>query len=654
LTHRSLVPLTIGAMSDPLELQNRLLKQAAKSFRGGTLELFEARFKRYFPDLLEALGQVYPHQLEDTLNRALDILRRAYKERSADLRRLDLERNLRPDWFQSPNMIGYVAYADRFADTLEGVREKIGYLEELSVNYLHLMPLLEPRPGQNDGGYAVQNFREVQPDLGSMDDLETLAGALREKGISLCLDLVLNHVAEEHEWAQKARSGDEKYQNYFFMFPDRTLPDQYEQNLREIFPEFKPGNFTWDEVSSRWVWTTFNAYQWDLNWSNPDVWLEFAEIILYLANRGVDVFRLDAIAFIWKKLGTNSENQPEVHALTQALHAMARIAAPAVAFKAEAIVAPADLIQYLGQGAYYGKVSDLAYHNSFMVQIWSSLASRDTRLLAESLEQFPAKPSGTAWATYLRCHDDIGWAIDDSDAARQGMNGAAHRSFLSDYYSGQFPGSDARGLVFQFNPATGDRRISGSAASLAGLEVALEKGDEGLITLALERLLLGHALVLGFGGIPLLYMGDELALLNDYSFEDHSEHAQDNRWVHRPRMDWREAEKRKLPYTVEGRMFGGLQKLIAARKKLPHLHASLEAKVHWQDNRHLLLLERSHPLGRLVQVYNFADTAQPFPTWLLGIQNPFDHLSGYNLGGTLELAPYGRMWVSEWTGNGDL
>ena len=651
-------------MLDPLELQNKLLVKARKSFRGGTLELFEARFKRYFPDLQEALKKVYPHGFEDTLARASDILCRAFKERSADLRRLDLERNLRPDWFQSPEMVGYVAYADRFAGTLEGVGEKIPYLKELGVKYLHLMPLLEPRPGQNDGGYAVQNFRQVRQDLGTMKDLESLSTALRGEGISLCLDLVLNHVAEEHEWAQKARAesgatetgvtGEKKYQNYFYMFPDRIQPDQYEKNLREIFPEFKPGNFTWDEVSRKWVWTTFNRYQWDLNWANPDVWLEFAEVILYLANRGVDIFRLDAIAFIWKKLGTSCENQPEVHALTQALHAMTRIAAPAVVFKAEAIVAPSDLIGYLGQGAYHGKVSDLAYHNSFMVQIWSSLASGDARLMAAALERFPAKPPSTAWGTYLRCHDDIGWAIDDGDAASQGLNGAAHRTFLSDYYSGTFSGSSARGMVFQFNPATNDRRISGSAASLAGLEVALEKGDEALIAGALEKLLLGHALVLGFGGIPLLYMGDELAMLNDYSFENDPEHAQDNRWVHRPRMDWREADKRHQPFTVEGRMFGGLQKLIEVRKKLPQLHASLEPKVRWQDNKHLLILERTHPLGRLVQVYNFSEWSQPLPTWLLGMQNPYDHLSGYNLGGTLELAPYGRMWVTEWAGGEEL
>jgi amylosucrase len=629
------------------DLPALLLKKARKVLRGATLDTFTARFERNWEDLHSGLEAVYTLALEETLQRLMDIMLNAHRERSSDLKLLDLQRSLRPDWFQSEKMIGYVCYTERFANTLRGVREKVAYLEELGVQYLHLMPLLKPRSGPNDGGYAVEDYRQVRSDLGNMNDLEDLANDLHSKGISLCLDLVINHVAKEHDWAKKAMLGEEKYQNYFYLYPDRKIPDAFELTLPEVFPDFAAGNFTWNDQAEKWVWTTFNSYQWDLNWSNPEVFLEFAEIILFLANKGVDVFRLDAIAFIWKRMGTDCQNQSEVHSLTQALRAMTRMVAPAVLFKAEAIVAPQQLIGYLGQGRYHGKVSDLAYHNSLMVQLWSSLASRDTRLMTAALERFPHKPSNTAWGTYFRCHDDIGWAISDEDASRVGISGPAHRAFLSEYYAGLFEGSAAKGLVFQENLSTGDRRISGSAASLAGLEAALESGDERLIGLALERLLLAHAVVLGYGGIPLLYMGDELALINDYSFMHDPKHAPDNRWVHRPQMDWREAEKRHRPYTLEGRMFGELRRLIQARKSLPHLHAATESQALWQDNPHLLYLERLHPLGRMVQLYNFSEEPQTIDLERYQMPRAYDHLGGRVLEHSLELVGYGRLWLTE-------
>ena len=392
------------------------------------------------------------------------------------------------------------------------------------------MPLLTPRPAPNDGGYAVADYTTVRDDLGDVADLRELATTLRDAGISLCIDLVLNHTAREHAWAQAARAGDAEKRDYYLVFPDRHLPDLYEQSLPEVFPDFAPGSFTWDDEVQGWVWTTFNDYQWDLNWANPAVLAEFAEILLGHANLGVEVFRLDAIAFLWKRMGTACQNQPEVHDVTQALRAVARIAAPAVLFKAEAIVGPADLPAYLGTDQHAGKVSDLAYHNSLMVQVWSMLASGEVRLASLALQSLPPPPATTSWITYVRCHDDIGWAIDDTDAWRAGLDGFAHRRFLSDWYAGAFPGSWARGLVFQENPDTGDRRISGSLASLAGLEAE----DPG----AVARILLAHAVVLSYGGLPVLWMGDELGLLNDRGWAGDPAHAGDNRWAHRPRMPW--------------------------------------------------------------------------------------------------------------------
>ena len=312
-------------------------------------EVFEERLARWLPDLREALQPLYVDH-EDVLERLVQVAAAAFASRDDDLHRLDLKRSLEPDWFQRPGMVGYAAYADRFAGTLSGVADKASYLTDLGVGYLHLMPLLTPRPAPNDGGYAVQDFRSVRPDLGTVADLRALTKRLRGDGISLCLDLVLNHVAREHEWAVRARAGEATYRDYFLVFPDRSMPDAYEQTLPEVFPDFAPGNFTWDAELDGWVWTTFNDYQWDVSWANPDVLCEYAGVILDLANHGVEVFRLDAIAFTWKRIGTSCQNQPEVHALTQALRVVARIACPAVVFKAEAIVGPQDLVAYLGPG----------------------------------------------------------------------------------------------------------------------------------------------------------------------------------------------------------------------------------------------------------------------------------------------------------------
>ncbi len=605
-------------------------------------ETFEARLARWLPDLRDALAPLYVDP--DTVERRLvEVAARAFAQRADDLHRLDLVRSLEPDWFQRPGMVGYAAYTDRFAGTLAGVAERAPYLTGLGVGYLHLMPLLTPRPTPSDGGYAVQDYRTVRPDLGTVDDLRPLTSTLREHGISLCLDLVLNHVAREHEWAERARAGEQRYRDYFYVYPDRTMPDGFEATLPEVFPDFAPGSFTWDDDVEGWVWTTFNAYQWDVNWANPDVLCEYADIICFLANQGVEVFRLDAIAFTWKRMGTNCQNQPEVHALTQALRVVARIACPAVAFKAEAIVGPQDLVAYLGTGEHHGKVSDLAYHNGLMVQVWSMLASRDARLAAHALQQLPAPPSTTAWITYARCHDDIGWAISDDDAAAVGLSGFEHRRFLSDFYAGEFPGSWARGLVFQENQATGDRRISGSLASLAGLEA----GDPW----AVHRILLAHAVVLGFGGLPVIWMGDELGLLNDHDFAVEPSHADDNRWVHRPRMPWPAGADE---WTDEHGITAGVRRLVEVRASLPHLHASVAADVLDPRDPGVLLVARRHPLGPFLGAYNVMPEPRHVPLDVLtslGLDpgSVVDHVSGSTptlRDGAVQLAPYQCVWLT--------
>jgi len=612
--------------------------------------VFLARLRRSWPDLFDGLTEAYGDAAAALAARVVGLATQRFIERPAELRLLDLQRHVAPDWFQSPSMLGYAAYTERFAGTLKGVADRVPYLAELGVTYLHLMPLLQPRPRPNDGGYAVMDYRTVREDLGTFDDVVTLTEVLREHGISLTLDLVLNHVAAEHEWARRARAGEERYRRYFHIFPDRTEPDAYERTMPEVFPAFAPGSFTWDPDLQGWVWTTFNTWQWDLNWHNPDVFCEFADLVCFLANHGVECLRLDAIAFIWKRLGTDCQNQPEVHALTQALRAVARIAAPALLFKAEAIVGPQQLVPYLGVGRHSGKVSDLAYHNSLMVQIWSALAARDARLMTEALGRFPRKAPTTSWTTYVRCHDDIGWAISDEDDAAVGWNGHAHRAFLSDYYSGRFPGSDARGLVFQENPSTGDRRISGTAASLAGLEAAIDAGgDPRRVDIAVRRLLLAHLLMLGFGGLPLLYMGDELALLNDYGYADDPEHADDNRWVHRPRMPWDVAERRHVEGSVEHRVWHALRDAVRVRAGLVAMHASVEADLLEPVNPAVFAIARRHPAQTVIGLFNMTEQHQWWPRSGVPLEGDLrDALTGAPPAGDLngfQLGPYDACWL---------
>lgn len=605
------------------------------------------RYDRWANDLYDGLAAVYP--AESTMEKIVDVIAGIFAARSQELRNRDQARILSPDWFQSPDAVGYVAYADLFAGDLNGIRKKISYLEDLGITYLHLMPLLTPRPSPNDGGYAVMDYRTVRKDLGSMKDLSKLSSELHESGISLTLDLVLNHVAKEHEWAEKAKAGDKKYRNYFYAYDDRVIPDQFEKTLPEIFPTFAPGNFTFNDEMKAWVWTTFNDYQWDVNWSNPDVFLEYVDIIGYLANQGTDCVRLDAIAFIWKRLGTDSQNQPEVHAITQALRAAARISTPSLIFKAEAIVGPKDVVHYLGQGEHAGKVSDIAYHNSLMVQIWSALASRDGRLMAHALSKFAPVPTTSGWATYLRCHDDIGWAIDDADASELGINPYAHRGFLAEFYANEFEGSFARGVHFQSNPTTGDRRTSGSAASLIGIQAAIEKKDAPSLQTAIDRLKCAYAMVFGFGGLPLLYMGDELGMVNDMSFLKNPSKAEDNRWIHRPEMDWSLAKSAEKGKGVEGQVDKAIRSLITARKSLASLHAATSTEVFTTNNPSVIIFRRRHASGNLVQVYNLSENIQRVSMHGIASGKLLEVISGEHLHiyEEIEVPAYAAWWLQQ-------
>ena len=629
------------------EARSRLPLEEADAF-GGRLEQLSF-------DILGPLGQVYGDVTDVgafATDLVLDALRAA-ADRPAPLRRLDRRREIDPAWFQRSRMIGYVCYAARFAGSLPGVRQHLDYLAELGVTYLHLMPLLRPRPGENDGGYAVADYDTVDPRVGTMADLQALAADLHERGMVLCVDLVLNHTAREHQWARQALAGEPGYREMYLVYPDRTEPDAYERTLPEVFPALAPGSFT-EVPDLGWVWTSFHEYQWDLNYANPAVFRAMLGTMFALANRGIDVLRLDAAPFLWKRMGTDGQNQPEAHLLVQAFRALTRLAAPGLVLKAEAIVSPEMLVQYLGRHDQFRPECDLAYDNQLMVMLWSSLATRDVRLAERALSHRQPAPSSTSWVTYVRCHDDIGWAVSDADAAAVGLDGFSHRRFLSDFYSGAFPGSFARGARFQDNPAPGDARISGSAASLCGVEAALEAGDSAALTAAIRRFESLYAAAFSFGGIPLIYMGDELAVRNDTRWARDQAHEHDNRWMHRPQMDWAVAARRHDPGSLEGRVFAAIRGLSDARRSLLALRAGGSTELLPTECGSVLAYRRVHPRSPpFLALTNFSDLPQTPDAGIIaraGLREPTHvHSTTGKLAisaGRIELPPWSFVWLA--------
>ena len=628
-------------MDEQVRQQARKQVLAALAARPRRIEhedaAFLRRFDRHFPDLCQLFHSLYGPR-SDWLNQLTALILEAassWDERPADLKAIDDAKEQDSGWFLSNSMLGGVCYVDRYAETLDGVRAKIPYFKELGLTYLHLMPLfLAPEP-HSDGGYAVSSYREVNPALGSMEQLRTLAADLRANGISLVVDFIFNHTSNEHEWARKAAAGDPEYSDYYWIFPDRTMPDAFEQQVREIFPDDHPGSFV-RTPDGRWVWATFHSFQWDLNYSNPAVFRAMAREMLFLANQGIDILRMDAVAFIWKRLGTTSENLPEAHTLLQAFNAVCRLAAPSLLFKSEAIVHPDEVARYIDPAE-----CQLSYNPLQMALIWESLATRDVSLLAQALERRHAIPDGTAWVNYVRSHDDIGWTFADEDAAELGLNGFEHRRFLNSFYVNRFPGSFARGIPFQDNPRTGDCRISGTTASLCGLD-----HEEAA---AVERILLVHSIIFSTGGIPLLYLGDEVGQLNDdaYMFEDG--HAADSRWVHRPRFPADRYAHHHDPATPEGAVYAGLRRMIAVRTATPEL-AGTRLIDFATNNRSVLGYQRPGPDTTILVLANFSDLPQTVSaTTLSGFAPDVVNLltdAPLRLDGGITLPPRAYVWLA--------
>lgn len=596
---------------------------------------FAARFDAHFATLHGLFRQLYGERADarEALADVIALAAASWNFRPLELKARDAQREENPTWYESERMLGGVCYVDRYAGDLAGVRARIPYFQELGLTYLHLMPLFESPMGNSDGGYAVSSYRRVHPALGTMAELAELAADLRLAGISLVVDFIFNHTSSEHEWAQKAVAGEPGYEDFYLIFPDRELPDRYEETVREIFPDDHPGAFVQLD-DGRWIWSTFYHFQWDLNYANPAVFRAMAGEMLFLANQGVEILRMDAVAFIWKRMGTPCESLPEAHLLLRAFNAVLRMAAPSLLFKSEAIVHPDEVIQYLSP-----EECQLSYNPLQMALTWEALATRDARLLQQALERRHALPAGTAWVNYVRSHDDIGWTFADEDAAELGIDGYAHRRFLNDFYVGRAPGSFARGVPFQENPKTGDARVTGTTASLAGIEA----GDPG----GEDRVVLAHAIAMSTGGIPLLYLGDEVAQHNDYSYRDDPDTAADSRWVHRPRRPERAYAERSDAATPAGRVFARLTHLLAVRRAIPEFAGNALIPF---DAHHPSVVAFQRPgAHRILVLANVGDRpAFVEPLTLSGLHPIADDLAlgdRHDLASGLTLPAHGFVWL---------
>jgi len=573
-----------------------------------------------------------------------DLLARIHQlaaQRPESLKALDQQRRARPAWFCSNQMLAYSAYVDRFGATLPGVQSRIPYLKELGVNLLHLLPFLRARAGDSDGGFAVARYDEVEPRLGTWADLQALSAALHQQGMSLCADFVLNHVADDHPWALAARAGDAAYQDFFHCVDSATQRDQWEATLGQVFPQTAPGNFTWVEALQTWVWTTFYPYQWDLNYGNPQVFSEVALALLRLANVGVDVFRLDSIAYLWKQPGTRCMNLPQVHVIVQALRAITDTAAPGVLLLAEAIVPTQEIPPYFGSGAARGLECHLAYHSSLMAGAWASLAEGHAELVRAVLTRTPRLPQPGSWISYVRCHDDIGWNVLRPECETLGDTQGQRLRAVSRFFAGETPGSYARGLAFQASDAQAVHGSNGMSASLLGLQADQGEAERAQ---ALQRLSLLMGLAFTVGGLPLIYMGDELGLAN--APWQAGSPGSDSRQLHRPTLDPVALLQRQHSGSLAQQVFERLRRLIQARQSLPELAADQALHVLDLGAPAVLAFQRGHSF---VFLGNFSDQEQPLQLSALrrslNASAWWDLLAQQALADTMRLAPWESRWL---------
>ena len=538
--------------------------EAAQKAREDAIEAtYRKRFDRHFEELRWLYMELYGNS--SMFAELCDNMKRFYMERNTDLRASDASREKRPDWYKQNDMMGMMFYIDNFAGNMKGVQKKLDYVEQCGVNYIHLMPFLDTPEGRSDGGYAVSDFRKVQEKLGTMEDLEHLTAACHEKDINVCMDFVMNHTSEDHEWAKRARQGDGEYMSRYFFFDNWDIPAKYEQTVPQVFPTTAPGNFTWLPDAGHFVMTSFYPYQWDLNYRNPRVFNEMMYNFLFLANKGIDIVRIDAVPYIWKELGTTCRNLQQVHTIVRMMRMIGEIVCPGILLLGEVVMEPEKVVPYFG--TVEKPECHMLYNVTTMATTWHTVATRDVSLLKKQLDIVDSLPKDYVFLNYLRCHDDIGWGLDYATLEQEGMMERSHKQYLNDYFQGYAGNSTSRGELYNADPVTGDARFCGTTASMCGIEKAGFEQDPAAMDLAIRKDLMLHAYMFMQSGIPVLYSGDEIAQVNDYTYKDDPNKVADSRYIHRGVMHWDLAEKRNDPSTVEGKMFLGLQKLEQIRKE---------------------------------------------------------------------------------------
>ena len=564
-----------------------------------------------------------------------------YEKRNAALKALDRKREKEPFWYSTNSLVGMMMYVDNFADDLKGVKSKIDYIKESGVNYLHLMPLLKSPKDRSDGGYAVSDFRRVQPELGTMKDLEALTAECHLNDISVCLDFVMNHTSEEHAWAKAAREGDEEMKKRYFFFDNWDIPLEFERTVPQVFPTTAPGNFTQLD-SGDIVMTTFYPYQWDLNYGNCVVFNDMVCNMLSLCNRGIDIIRLDAVPYIWKELGTNCRNLPTVHKLVRMMRIISEIVCPSVLLLGEVVMEPSKVAPYFGTKDK--PECHMLYNVTTMASTWHTVATKDVRLLRFQMLQLSELPKDYVFLNYLRCHDDIGWGLDYEYLSGFGMNEIPHKKFLNDYFTGRFEGSPSRGELYNDDESLGDARLCGTTASLCGIETALTENDAKALKTAVDCDIMLHAYMMTQSGIPVIYSGDEIGLLNDNRYRDDPDKSPDSRYLHRGRFDWTKAEKRTDNKTVEGTVYQALTELERIRREHEVFTASADFSVTDTINKHVLGIKREYQGKKLYAFFNFS--AEKQVVFFDGILSGVELISGETVRGLSEtLEPYGFLWI---------
>lgn len=559
-------------------------------------------------DRIDELKWLYMEIYQDREDKFLELIKtieKFYVDRKDYLKEKDIKREAAPDWYLQNQLVGMMLYTENFGENLKGVANHLDYLKESGINYIHLMPLLDTTEGKSDGGYAVKDYRKVVPHLGTMKDLNDLTKKCHDNDICVCLDYVMNHTSEDHEWAVKARMGQKKYQDMYFFYDNFDIPAQFEETVPEVFPTTAPGNFTYLPELGKYVMTSFYPYQWDLNYWNPDVLNEMAYNMLFLANQGIDIIRIDAVPYIWKELGTNCRNLPRVHSIVRIIRLITEIVCPAVLLLGEVVMEPKELAPYFGTTER--PECHMLYNATTMCTLWHTLATHDVRLLKYQTDQVARLPKSYGFINYIRCHDDIGWGLDYKFLKAFGMEEVMHKRFLNDYYLGRIPESNSVGELYNEDLVTGDARFCGTSASMCGIERGGFEKNKEKIALGIQLDLMLHSFIMFQSGVPVIYSGDEIGAVNDWTYRDDPLKVEDSRYIHRGKFNWQNAAKIDKASSVEARIHKGLLKLEEIRRSDDIFSADADVYTIETHNTRVLGIIRIKDGRKSIGLFNFSE-----------------------------------------------